>query len=136
MKTTLALLSASLLLCGCASVGNNYDSRKVADIQPGKTSEADLVKMFGAPEQQGINSSGQTTMQWIYTEATAKGASFIPVVGLFAGGANTKSKSLAVNLTNGVVCSYNYSGGAFDLTDNTKADPEAGSPDKQPVNRK
>lgn len=124
MKNIFIIIGLATLLVGCASSGQNYDSRKVSQIVKGKTTEPELVQMFGKPEERGINSDGQATIKWFYTEATTKGTTFIPVVGLFAGGADTKTKSLEVDLTNGVVCSYSYSGGGFDVSEGTKSDPE------------
>lgn len=134
MKFTISIKSLGIIVClsmflvGCASAGRNYDSRKVSQIEKGKTTEAELIQMFGLPTQRGVNSEDQTTMQWVYSEATTKGATFVPIVGLFAGGVDTKTKILNVNLTNNVVTSYTYSGGGLDVISHTKSDPEtAGS---------
>src|ERR1051326_7226426 len=82
MKTLIPILLAALL-CGCASVGKNFDSRKIAEIKKGETTEADLVQMFGPPAQRGVNSETGLTLTWIYCEATVKGESFIPFAGAF-----------------------------------------------------
>jgi hypothetical protein len=43
-----------------------------------------------------------------------KGATFIPMVGMFAGGADTKTKTLVVRLdAAGKVAGYDYSVGGF-----------------------
>ncbi len=132
MKTILPILFLTALLSGCASVGNNFDSSKVTTIKKGETTEPDLVKMFGSPNQRGINSDGLVTMTWIYSEATAKGATFIPIVGAFAGGADVKTKSLLVYLdTDGKVASYSYSGGTTQSGTGTQSDPE--NPPVKPV---
>lgn len=123
MKRTL-IITIAALLCGCASVGNNFDSRKLSEVKKGETTESQLVGLFGQPTQRGINSDGDVTMQWIYSEATAKGATFIPIVGAFAGGTNIKTKILNVYLDQlGKVSSYNYSGGDTQAGGGTQSEP-------------
>ncbi|HEX3857585.1 MAG TPA: hypothetical protein VHY30_09850 [Verrucomicrobiae bacterium] len=124
MKTTIAILFCAALLTGCSSVGTNFNSANVPKIQKGITTETDLVTMFGQPNQRGVNSENGTTLTWIYSEATVKGATFIPYVGIFAGGVNTKNKTLTVRLdTDGKVSGYDYSGGAMGSSGMTQSDP-------------
>src|SRR5260221_165227 len=104
-----------LAVVGCASVGNNFDSRQISQIKKGETTESDLVTMFGKPVSQGINSENGSSLTWLYTEATVKGETFIPFAGAFVGGANSKTKTLIVRLDQqGKVTGYDYSGGGFE----------------------
>lgn len=124
--TVSILIFVVALVCGCASVGNNFDSRKVSEIKKGETTERDLVKMFGPPSNRIIDSDRGLSLRWIYTEVTTKGTTFIPVVGAFAGGTNTKTKFLNVFLdTDGKVFSFNYDGGGLETTTWVDNDPEA-----------
>jgi len=133
-KINLSLLVCVALLCGCASVGNNFDSRKIPEIKKGETTEAELSKMFGPPNQRGINSESGTTLTWIYSEAGVKGETFIPFAGAFVGGATTKVKTLVVQLDQqGKVASYNYSGGGLESTGTTQPDPENGTASASPA---
>ena len=126
-KTILSLIACTALLCSCASVGNNFDSRKITEIKKGETTEAELSKMFGPPAQRGVNSESGTTLTWLYSEARVKGETFIPFAGAFVGGATSKVKTLVVQLDQqGKVASYNYSGGGFESTGTTQPDPENG----------
>lgn len=114
-----------LLLIGCASAGRNFDSRKVANIRKGDTTEKQLVEWFGPPIQRGFNSEGGATLVWSYAESSSKGENFIPVIGIFAGGTNNKNKGLLVRLdATGTVFSYDYSGGEFESTVGYQNDPE------------
>ncbi len=139
MRKIFCFLTSVALLCGCASVGNNFDANKVSTIKKGETTEADLIKTFGQPSQRGINSEGTITLSWIYSEATAKGATFIPIVGAFAGGANVKTKILCVYLDqSGKVSRYDYSGGSTQAGAGTQSDSEssaATTPVKSPRNQ-
>jgi hypothetical protein len=112
MKNILTTLCLAALLCGCASAGKNFDSRKVQEIKKGETTEADLVQMFGRPAARNFNSETGNTLVWVYTTSSVNGATFIPVVGMFAGGATVKHKTLSVTLDHsGKVSVYNYGGG-------------------------
>lgn len=126
MKTPLHHLFAcgfAFLLVGCASVGNNFDESKIAEIKKGQTTEADLLKMFGPPENRMMNSDNGLTLTWTYSEAAVKGTSFIPYAGAFMGGTKAKSKTLSAVLTNSVVASFTYSGGGTETLNMTQAAP-------------
>jgi hypothetical protein len=124
MKNAL-LLFFVVTLASCASVGTNFDSRKITDIQKGKTTEPQLVAMFGKPNSRGVNSENGSTLMWIYSEAQVKGSTFIPLAGAFVGGATSKTKTLTVRLDqSGTVSGYDYTGGGFESTGMTQTDPE------------
>lgn len=126
MKTVILLIPL-LVLLGCASTGHNFDSRKVTTIQKGETTEADLVVMFGKPSYRTISSETGVKLAWIYVESTADAASYVPLVGAFAGGVTSKTKTLNVSLDqSGKVSSYEYSGGGVDSSGLAGTDPETG----------
>ena len=87
---------AAICLASCASVGTPIAQQNVSQIKPGVTTEADLVRMFGAPSTKTLDSSGKTLLGWIYSAAQAKPASFVPVVGAFAGGTDVQVQQLSV----------------------------------------
>src|SRR5262245_42840461 len=101
MKTRIQFLIATLataVLFGCASVGENFDEGKISQIKKGETTEADLIQMFGQPQNRTLNSEGQSILTWMYTESAVKGESFIPYAGPFVGGTRSKTKTLNVTL--------------------------------------
>ena len=109
---------------GCATTGSNFDESKVSEIKKGQTTEADLTRMFGPPENRSTNSEGTTTLSWMYYETTTKGASFIPIAGMFLGGSKTKGKTLSVHLgTDGKVMSFQSSGGGSEARPTTENAP-------------
>lgn len=125
MKTIITLIGMALLLCGCASVGHNFDSRKVAEIKVGETTEADLINMFGPASHRGMESTGTISMGWVYTQATTKASTFVPFAGPFIGGVDAKTKFLTVILAaGGKVSSYRYDGGGMDTKGYIPSDPE------------
>ncbi|HLX70115.1 MAG TPA: hypothetical protein VKV04_10865 [Verrucomicrobiae bacterium] len=112
-----------VLAAGCASVGNNFDESRISEIKKGHTTEADLLKMFGEPENRAMNSDGGLILTWTYAEASVRGESFIPYAGAFMGGARSKNKSLSAVLTNSVVASFTYSGGGTETRNMTQSTP-------------
>lgn len=116
MKTICTFLAAALL-CGCASAGKNFDSRKITAIKKGETTEAELIAMFGKPQTTNISSEQGRTLVWVYVQVAAT-----PF------GSSQKSKSLAVSLgTNAIVTNYQFSNSGIDADLGTQHDPEAPS---------
>jgi outer membrane protein assembly factor BamE (lipoprotein component of BamABCDE complex) len=81
---------------GCASVGRKIDQSKVDQIKKGETTRDQVLKSLGSPDQITKTGDGNVTFLYLYSHASAKGATFIPVVGAFAGGANVQSQFLRV----------------------------------------
>ncbi|WP_051516909.1 hypothetical protein [Herbaspirillum sp. RV1423] len=112
-----AALCAASLLAGCASTGNqalaNVDQTSVDQhLIKGKSTKADVLAYLGAANSVTTNNSTPAGETWMYMYASsqAKGATFIPVVGLFAGGATGNSKVLMVFFdAQGIVSRYTFS---------------------------
>ena len=102
-----SLLFIATLLAGCASVGKPVVTQNIPKIKRGVTTEADLVRMFGAPTTKTLNANGNVIMIWAHSAAQAKGASFIPFAGPFIGGTNVQVQQLTVLLNSkGTVQNY------------------------------
>lgn len=95
-----------VLLSGCATVGTQIDGNYTQSIKEGVTTEREIIAALGAPLTVTQNSDGTKTLMYVYSEAQTKAATFIPVVGLFAGGTDTKSQSLVVIIKDGLVQSW------------------------------
>ena len=102
MKSIIAVLAAALLV-GCATVGSNYDSNKVSQIIEGKTTKAEVIRLLGEPTMTGnstggLSGDGQFSSYAVfsYGRSTARPETFIPVVGVLVGGADSETKSLTV----------------------------------------
>lgn len=89
-------LAAALLFTGCVTSGRKIDQTKVDQIQKGVTTRDEVKKLLGAPDQIIRDANGNTTFQYHYVRATAKGESFIPVIGAFMGGANVQTQFFTV----------------------------------------
>ncbi|MEQ5140972.1 outer membrane protein assembly factor BamE domain-containing protein [Proteus vulgaris] len=107
----LVLALCSLALSGCASSGNHSIKNETQEsisykIKKGETTKEDIVSMFGSPMATTLNSNEDE--QWIYTlsDTSIKGTTFIPIYGLFDGGADTKVKQLIINFKEDKVTKY------------------------------
>jgi hypothetical protein len=106
MKKLFTLL-VILAFAGCASVGTPIATQNVPRIKRGVTTEADLIRMFGAPTTKTLNANGNVIIVWTHSAAQAKGTSFIPFAGPFVGGTNVQVQQLTVLLnSNGTVQNY------------------------------
>jgi outer membrane protein assembly factor BamE (lipoprotein component of BamABCDE complex) len=92
-----AILS-SLFLLGCASYGNKQITQQetVEKIEIGKTTKADVKALLGEPAEVIFSDNGDEDWAYIYSKSTVRATSFIPVVGIVAGGADTKTSTLKV----------------------------------------
>jgi outer membrane protein assembly factor BamE (lipoprotein component of BamABCDE complex) len=85
-------------LGGCASVGTKIEQASIEKIEKGKTTKTELIAAFGTPMTASLLGDGRESMMWVYSKAKVKGATFIPVVGAFAGGSETSTQMLQVIL--------------------------------------
>lgn len=80
-----ACFIAGLTLGGCVSVGTKVDPNVVKAFQPGVTTISEAEAKLGQPNQVSHDSDGQTIVVYMYAKSHASGASYIPIVGIFAG---------------------------------------------------
>lgn len=95
MKIVFALLLA-VLIGGCSSVGTPIAQDKVNQIRVGVTTEADLFLLFGPPSTKTLDASGAIVLTWVYSSATTKAETFVPLAGPFIGGYSTHVQQLTV----------------------------------------
>jgi len=85
----------SILLASCATVGRDFPSERVSQIEIGKTTQADIEKMFGKPWRTGIE-DGEPT--WTYGKYK------------YTLGGKTSTRDLVVRFDkHNVVSSYTFS---------------------------
>ena len=118
--TILIIVLVSLFLASCASSiqGTKVDSAQVNQIQKGKTTEAEVIKMFGKPFQVTTTGS-QKNLLYTYMETSGsvgfKGILLsILTLGTYSPPVNatTESNSLNVTIENGIVRDFTYSEGS------------------------
>jgi hypothetical protein len=86
----IVFLGASLLLGACAAAGTQVTSRDVAHFKPGMASEQDVEDALGAPNISTSDARGHTIC-YQYMEMAVRPETFIPLVGAFAGGADSRT---------------------------------------------
>jgi hypothetical protein len=94
MKTTIFL---ALGLAACLTSCTSYDitQAKVRTIQPGVTTETNLMQMFGPPDTRQSEVHGDTTLVWFRSEAPPI-SGYIPLIGQYTGGLNIDMLQLQV----------------------------------------
>jgi outer membrane protein assembly factor BamE (lipoprotein component of BamABCDE complex) len=90
MRGILAVL-VLVALAGCVSSGTKVSEQQVSQFQKGKTTRAEVEAALGKPNGVSHSSSGVTAISYVFVTASPKAATFIPIVGMFAGGANAES---------------------------------------------
>jgi outer membrane protein assembly factor BamE (lipoprotein component of BamABCDE complex) len=111
-----------VMLFGCATHGNEQirDQERVSKIQPGITTKAEVTELVGKPSEVTFSDDGDETWKYILTKAQMRASSLIPIVGLFAGGADTQTYTLTVRFKGDVVKSVGkgeMTGGGGSLLD-------------------
>ncbi|MGD9547807.1 MAG: outer membrane protein assembly factor BamE [Candidatus Krumholzibacteriia bacterium] len=107
MKTLFVVLGLVVALSGCATVGRKIDPVAIEQIKIGTTTMEQVLQLIGSPDAVTQMGTGGTVYTYIYARATAKAESFIPIVGSFAGGANTQSQFLSITFDqDGVVSDF------------------------------
>lgn len=89
----LATVCAVLLVVGCAATGVKVTEAQLAQLKRGVTTVEEVTAQFGQPTSRVRMNDGSTLIQYIYAEASARAASFIPIVGAFAGGTDVRAST-------------------------------------------
>lgn len=91
-----AALLIGVLTQGCATnIGNvkTEDFGSYLQLEKGKSTKEDVHRIFGQPQDVKYLESGSGSIwEYIYARSTMSGATFVPIVGLFAGGNNVDAK--------------------------------------------
>ena len=82
------------MLAGCVSSGTEVQPAQRQLLQKGVTTEAQVEKALGAPQAVSTAPNGQRVVVYSGVHWAAGAASYIPVVGLFAGSATAHATSV------------------------------------------
>lgn len=93
-KITFAALAVCISVAGCASSGVRVKDEQLAEFVPGKTTKQDVIARLGVPTSSMRNSDGSSMIMYTYSEARTRATTFIPIVGLFAGGVDTNATNV------------------------------------------
>lgn len=108
------LLLSALVLTGCAATGVRVDQNQMSGFQTGKTSYEDVVAQLGQPTEITRKSDGNTTASYIYSEYQTRPETFIPYVGMFVGGGDTRMNTAMFEFNSkGILIDHSYSESQF-----------------------
>lgn len=93
MKTIITALTA-LMLTACASSGVRVTDEQMAQFHEGQTTKQEVIAALGQPTTTMRNADGTTMLMYTYAEARTRGSTFIPIVGAFVGGVDTRSNNV------------------------------------------
>ena len=94
-----AFALAVTTLAGCASSGVKVEERQLASFEKGKTTYSQVVAQLGQPNATTFMNDGRRVIVYSYVQAQARPESFIPIVGLFVGGADARSNMVSMVFT-------------------------------------
>ncbi len=136
-KMALALVVAAISFASipCAAAPKAITADQVAAFKPGVANYADVVRAFGRPMTVTTRSDGTTVIAYSVIRDSVKAATFVPVVGLFAGGAKASmSYASFVFGADGVLQSSETSDSKFDCSTRLfAANCSSVTPDAQPA---
>ena len=90
------VLAATVWLTTCAATGVRVDADKVSALKIGQTSFADAVAALGPPTSQMHLGNGTMIVSYSYVQVSARPESFIPIIGPFVGGADSRASSVTL----------------------------------------
>jgi outer membrane protein assembly factor BamE (lipoprotein component of BamABCDE complex) len=109
MYRLFCLIAIVFLSSACATVGNEQISEPeiTNQIQIGKSTKADVKALVGEPTKVNFQENGNEIWEYVFKKGQVKPATFIPLVRIFAGGANVEGNTLTIMFNkDGVVEKY------------------------------
>jgi outer membrane protein assembly factor BamE (lipoprotein component of BamABCDE complex) len=118
-KLLVSVITTSLLMIGVGGcVGTEGGERQITDpgkisqIEKGVSTKASIRAAFGAPEGTSFEANGNEIWTYSYVNTSVTPATYVPIVGVFAGGTNVQSSGLTVTFdANGIVKAYAITNG-------------------------
>jgi outer membrane protein assembly factor BamE (lipoprotein component of BamABCDE complex) len=91
----------SCALAGCATSGNDSIADATGDsvassLHKGKTTQADVRKLYGDPMKTSFSSNGFESWEYEFVKMQSRATNFIPYVNLLHSGADGEKKSLVI----------------------------------------
>lgn len=93
MRVFLAI-ALSAVLTGCAATGVQVSEQKAQSFQVGHSTYANVIAALGSPTTSTISSNGQRTAIYSYAAMQSRPQNFIPYIGPFVAGYDTKSSAV------------------------------------------
>lgn len=81
----------ALVACGSTS-GAKVSQEQSSQFIKGKTTMDQVIAALGKPNTKTTKDDGDTLLQYVYVNTSVRGATFIPFIGAFAGGADIETE--------------------------------------------
>jgi hypothetical protein len=95
MRNFIALTALCIGIAGCASTGTKVETSQIQQFQRGVTTYSEVAAALGDPTTLSTGSDGKKVAVYSYAQSTIRPESFIPYIGLVAGGADVKTNAVA-----------------------------------------
>lgn len=104
------VFALAIAVAGCAATGVQVTDEQMSEFTPGETIKAEVVEKLGQPTSQTRLSDGTTVLTYTYAEYRTRPETFIPYVGMFVGGGDTRSNHVTLTFdSNDVLADYSSS---------------------------
>jgi hypothetical protein len=113
MMKQLALV-ACLLCAACVAGGTQVKESQLSQFHKGKTTVSEVVNALGDPNTNSLLPDGSRMLCYAYVQAAARPETFIPIVGAFVGGADSRSNTTCFQFAdNGILKGYTSTSSKF-----------------------
>ncbi len=113
---TLAILVICLGIAGCATSGHRVNKDDVARLEEGVTTQEDVLRVFGPPNNLTFNQDGEAVFTYIGVQAKSSLWNFIPVVSFVHSETKLTNEVLTITFKDNVVKNHTFSSTKTPLT--------------------
>lgn len=120
MKKIIVPLLLVFSLTACVSSGNQELKNETQEsvktkLLKGKTTKEEVTSQFGEPYSRSTLDSGEEVWSYAMHNSQMSATSYIPIIGLFAGGRDNQSKTLQITFNGKVVDKWSFSSGSNNI---------------------
>jgi len=90
-----AAIAVSLILAALAAQAGKHPIPDASQFTPGVSTADDVIGLYGRPNIDTQNSDGSRVIAYTRIKTHVKAVTWVPVVGMFAGGASAQTDSAA-----------------------------------------
>jgi cytochrome oxidase Cu insertion factor (SCO1/SenC/PrrC family) len=94
INRALALCGMAALLAGCAAAGVQVSDQQAQSFQVGRATYTEVVAQLGQPTTVTTSTNGRRVAVYSYAAMSARLQNFIPYIGPFVAGYDTKSSAV------------------------------------------
>ena len=116
MNKKLLLIYAlpAISLSACVAGGTQVKESQLSQFHKGKTTIREVVDALGDPNTNSLLPDGSRMLCYAYVQAAARPETFIPIVGAFVGGADSRSNTTCFQFAeNGILKGYTSTSSKF-----------------------